>query len=302
MPGALEPQGSAVVDEAMELDAALPDRDWTVLPDGALRSEFAAPSGMLAMVSMGDPSHPRIVLVPGVTGSKEDFTLMLPTLAAAGFFVQSYDLAGQYESHAAGPENLTPPRAAYDYDLFVDDLIAVLEHGSGAVHVLGYSFAGVVAQLGYLRRPDLFASLTLLSCPPEPGQSFRGVSRVGRFSGLASAKVASSLMVWGLHRNVTHVPPGRQDFVELRFDLTRMSAVEDIFGLMMKAPDVRSALAAADIPKLVAVGEHDLWPLELHATFAEQIGASIAVYRTGHSPCETTPNQFCRDLLELYSR
>jgi len=286
----------------MRLDAALPDRDWTVLPSGAVRSDFSAPSGPLAMVSLGDPSHPRIVLVPGVTGSKEDFTLMLPTLAEAGFYVQSYDLAGQYESFAAGPENLVPPRADYDYDLFVDDLIAVLEAGSGPVHVLGYSFAGVVAQLGYLRRPELYASLALLSCPPEPGQAFRGVSRVGRISSLTSPRIAAALMVWGLHRNVTHVPPGRQAFVEHRFGLTRMSAVDAIFGLMMRSPDSRSVIAAADIPKLVAVGEHDLWPLELHATFAEQIGARIAVYRTGHSPCETTPHQFSRDLLELYRR
>lgn len=302
VPGALEAPGSAVVDEAMALDAALPDRDWTVLPPGAVRSDFAAPSGPLAMVSLGDPSHPRIVLVPGVTGSKEDFTLMLPTLAEAGFYVQSYDLAGQYESFAAGPENLVPPRPDYDYDLFVDDLIAVLEAGSGPVHVLGYSFAGVVAQLGYLRRPELYASLALLSCPPEPGQAFRGVSRVGRFSGLTSPRIAAALMVWGLHRNVTHVPPGRQAFVEHRFALTRMPAVDAIFGLMMRAPDARSAIAAADIPKLVAVGEHDLWPLHLHAAFAEQIGARIAVYRTGHSPCETTPHQFSRDLLQLYRR
>jgi len=302
VPGALEPAGSAVVDEAMRLDAALPDRDWTELPPDAVRSDFAAPSGALAMVSLGDPSHPRIVLLAGVTGSKEDFTLMLPTLAAAGYFVQSYDLAGQYESCAAGPENLVPPRAEYDYDLFVDDLLAVLESGTGPVHVLGYSFAGVVAQLGYLRRPDLYASLTLLSCPPEPGQAFRGVSRVGRFSGFTSPRVAAALMIWGLHRNVTHVPPGRQAFVEHRLRITRMSSVDDIFGLMMRAPDARSRLAAADIPKLVAVGEHDLWPLRLHAAFAEQIGARIAVYRTGHSPCETTPHQFCRDLLQLYRR
>lgn len=56
-----------------DLDAVLLDHDWTALPDGATASRFAAPSGSLAMVSLGDPAHPRVVLVPGVTGSKEDF-------------------------------------------------------------------------------------------------------------------------------------------------------------------------------------------------------------------------------------
>jgi pimeloyl-ACP methyl ester carboxylesterase len=78
--------------------------------------------------------------------------------------------------------------------------------------------------------------------------------------------------------------------------------VRDIIGLMRRTPDLRAELLAAPIPKLVAVGEHDLWPLETHARFAEQIGARIAVYRTGHSPCETTPHQLVRDMLALFDR
>ena len=294
--------GSAALDEAARADAAIPDLDWTVLPEGVVRSTFEAPSGPLAMISLGDPSAQRVLLAPGVTGSKEDFILMLPGLAAAGFHVQAIDLAGQYESALAGPQNLDPPRAHYDYDLFVDDLIAVLEAGTGPSHVLGYSFAGTEVQLAYVARPELFASLTFLSCPPEPGQGFRGVSRIGWASGLATGKIGAALMIWGLGRNVTRVPPGRQRFVEHRFDFTRREAVEDIISMMKRAPDSLDALAAAEIPKLVAVGEHDLWPLTLHAEFAERIGARIAVYRTGHSPCETAPNQLNRDLLELYSR
>jgi pimeloyl-ACP methyl ester carboxylesterase len=56
------------------------------------------------------------------------------------------------------------------------------------------------------------------------------------------------------------------------------------------------------LPKLVAVGEHDLWPVELHSELAQSIGATLAVYPTGHSPCETSPNQLVRDLLALYAR
>ena len=60
--------------------------------------------------------------------------------------------------------------------------------------------------------------------------------------------------------------------------------------LMKHAPDLRSRLADVGIPKLIAVGSHDLWPTELHADFAHRIGAELVVYKTGHSPCETTPN------------
>ncbi len=54
-----------------------------------------------------------MLLAPGVSGSKEDFVLVAPVLAAAGYYVQSYDLAGQYESAAAGPSDGT----RYDYAL-----------------------------------------------------------------------------------------------------------------------------------------------------------------------------------------
>ena len=291
---------SEVRAEARRLDGAIPDLDWTALPDGTESYLHPAPSGGLATIALGDPAAPRIVLVPGVTGSKEDFILMMPLLAAAGYRVESFDMAGQYESWAAGPENLSPPRSRYDHELFVNDLISVLEAGSAPVHVLGYSFAGTVSQLAFAQRPELFASLTLLSCPPEPGQGFRGVKRLGPFTGLATGGVGAALMIWGVRQNFTHVPPGRLAFVRARFTLTRRNAVRDIISLMKRAPDVRGLLAASPLPKLVAVGEHDLWPSHLHREFAETIGARLAVYATGHSPCETAPNELVLDLLETY--
>lgn len=284
-----------------ELDAALPDLDWAILPDGAVAERFEAPSGRLAMVSLGNPGHPRVVLVPGVTGSKEDFSLMLPLLAAAGYYVQSYDQAGQYESAVAGSRRTQSARAHYDYDLFVDDLIAVLESGQAPAHVLGYSFAGTVAQLALTRRPELFASLALLSCPPEPGQAFRGVKRIGWISGLTTGGIGAALMIWGIRRNFVPVPPSRLRFVRDRLKRTNRGSVSAIIRMMKRAPDLRAAVARVGIPKLIAVGEHDLWPLRLHLAFADQINAHICIYTSGHSPCETSPHQLSRDLLELYA-
>jgi pimeloyl-ACP methyl ester carboxylesterase len=290
------------IDEAFALDSQLPDRDWTALPEGVVASRFVAPSGTLATIEAGQPGQPRIVLVPGVTGSKEDFVLMLPGLAAAGFHAVAFDMAGQYESSGAGPENLVPRSRRYTHDLFVSDLLALLESASGAAHVLGYSFAGTVTQLAVVRRPDLFLSLTLLSAPPQSGQGFRGVKRVGRISGLASGPVGAALMILGLQLNVVKVPDGRASFVRLRLKRTRRRSVADIISLMKRAPDLDAVIANTPIPKLVAVGEHDLWPIELHREFANRIGATLAVYPTGHSPCETSPNQLVRDLLALYRR
>lgn len=291
-----------MLDDARERDRLIPDLDWTVLPAGSVRDAVAAPSGLLARVSIGSGARGRVVLVPGVTGSKEDFFLMLPLLAAAGFRAESFDLAGQYESSAAGPENLDPVRHRYDHQLFLDDLVAVLESGATPAHVLGYSFAGLVAQQLLASRPELFASLTLLSTPPATGQVFKGVKRIGRFSDVPTSKQGAALLLWGIRNNLNKVPPRRIEFVRERFALTRRTSVDDIVGLMMTTPDFTRAIADAGIPKLVAVGEHDLWPTAQYAGYARRIGAELAVYPTGHSPCETTPHQLTHDLLQLFSR
>jgi pimeloyl-ACP methyl ester carboxylesterase len=285
------------IDDALERDRAIPDLDWRAFPPGTKRDVFPAPSGGLARVALGRPDRGRVVLLPGATGSKEDFTLMLPLLADAGYLVESFDLAGQFESHAAGPENLDPPRTRYDYRLFVDDLVAVLESGSQPAHVLGYSFAGLVAQLALAERPELFASLTLLSTPPATGQVFRGVKRIGWLLARLSPHQASGLMIWGITNNLNRVPPQRIAFVRSRFELTRRTSIDDIAGTAMHTPDVTVAVGSAAIPKLVAVGEHDLWPTAQHAAYAAKIRAGLAVYDTGHSPCETAPHQLVRDML-----
>lgn len=299
--GVLAPPPPGWEAEAEALDHAVPDFDWRSLPEGTDQDLFEAPSGPLARIAHGPEGGARVVLVPGATGSKEDFVLMLPLLAAAGYRAEAFDLAGQYESHRAGPWRLSPPRARYDAQLFLGDLVAVLESGPTPAHVLGYSFAGTLAQLGLVARPDLFASLTLLSSPPEPGQAFRGIKRIGALAPYANAHRGAALMLWGIRNNLNRVPPGRLAFVRERFRLTRRDSVDDIIGEMMQTPDLRRELAASSVPKLVAVGAHDLWPIELHERSAREIGARFAVYETGHSPCETAPHQLVRDLLELFA-
>ncbi|MGN6273197.1 MAG: alpha/beta fold hydrolase [Protaetiibacter sp.] len=283
-------------DDAVERDAAIGEIDWAAPVPGSHSSVFAAPSGPLAMVSLGEPSHPRVVLVPGATGSKEDFVLMLPLLAGAGYFVQAYDLAGNYESAEAGPDG----EGRYDYTLFVDDLIAVLEAGDPA-HLLGYSFAGIVTQLVTARRPELVRSLTLLTTPPDPGNSYRHVKRIGWLSPVISPRGGAGLMLWGIHSNLNKVGPARLAFVRSRFALTRRECIDEIVGLMKNAPDAAPAVRETGTPTLVATSEHDLWPVERYGMLAERLGARIAVYRTGHSPCETTPHQLVRDMLRLFA-
>jgi pimeloyl-ACP methyl ester carboxylesterase len=288
------------IDDALAKDRSIPDIDWRVFPDGTVHDVFAAPSGGLARVRLGDEDAPRVLLVSGVAGSKEDFVLLFPLFAAAGYRVESYDLAGHYGSVAAGPENLDPPREHYDYRLFLDDFVAILEDGGRPVHVLGYSFAGLLAELALVERPDLFASLTLMAAPPDTGQVFRGVKHIGPISDMPPRR-AAGLILWGIRYNLNRTPPLRIAFVRERMAITRRPAIDDVVALMMAMPDIADEVAGIGIPKLIAVGERDLWPTEQHAAYAERIGARMVVYPTGHAPCETAPHQLVRDMLTLFA-
>ncbi|WP_029138191.1 alpha/beta fold hydrolase [Nakamurella lactea] len=285
-----------------ELDAALGEVDWGSVPDGAVVDTVSAPSGRLARITLGPEAGRRVLLVPGATGSKEDFVVMMPLLARQGYRVESYDLAGQFDSAAAGPQNLTPPADGYRMSLFTDDLTAVLTDRPTPAHVLGYSFAGTVAAAVAVDHPDLVASLTLLSAPPLSGQAFRGLKIVGPLTNLASRRAAAAVMIWGIRLNLNRVGRSRLTFVRNRLRHTDRRSVDDIIGLMMQTPDLRAGLRAAQLPTLVAIGTGDLWPTARHREFADAIGARLAAYPTGHSPCETTPHQLVADMVELFKQ
>jgi len=288
---------------ARALDDAIGPTAWDTPPPGVEAIRYRVPSGELAGLAAGDPSHPRIVLVPGATGSKEDFILMIPLLARAGFRVEAIDLAGQYESAEAGPERLDPPRARYDLELFVDDVVAVLQAGRTPAHLLGYSFAGIVAQVVAVRAPELVASLTLLTVPPVSGHVFRkatgyrGGLMVASF--VVGARGAAGILAWGIRTNKNRVDEQRYGFVMERLEVTRYSSVIDMFRLMSRAPDLADRVRALPIPKLVAFGAHDLWSSRAHRRFVDRIGAEAAEYATGHSPCETAPHQLVRDMVRM---
>ena len=283
-------------DDAAVRDARIGEIDWAAPAPGSVASVFAAPSGPLSVVSLGDPAGPRVVMVPGATGSKEDFVLMLPLLAEAGFFVQSFDLAGNYQSAEAGPAG----DGRYDYPLFIDDLVAFLEAGAPA-HLLGYSFAGILAQRVTADRPELVRTLTLLTTPPDPGNAYLHVKRIGWLSRYLTPRQGAGLMIWGIRTNKNRVGPSRLAFVRSRFAFTRRDSIDDIVHLMKNAPDASAAVRVSGRPVLVVTSTHDLWPVARYALHAERLGARLVVYDTGHSPCETTPHQLVRDMRALFA-
>jgi pimeloyl-ACP methyl ester carboxylesterase len=103
------------------------------------------------------------LLIPGFTGSKEDFIPVLQPLASAGRRVVAMDMRGQYQSQGA------PQASGYAPDELGADITAIAEaiaSDRGGVHLVGHSLGGLVAREAALAQAARIISLTLLSSGP----------------------------------------------------------------------------------------------------------------------------------------
>lgn len=128
------------------------------------RVRFAVAGGALAGLDNGLVPATRIaLLVPGYTGSKEDFQPLLRPLAAAGIRAVAIDQRGQYESSWA------PTAEGYRVEALAEDVLAVADQlrvGPGRLHLLGHSFGGLVTRAATLAQPELFHDLVLMGSGP----------------------------------------------------------------------------------------------------------------------------------------
>jgi pimeloyl-ACP methyl ester carboxylesterase len=132
------------------------------------RGEFAA---LEALPATGVRERQPALLVPGYTGSKEDFLLILQALAAAGRQVIAIDMRGQYETPGGDDA------AGYQLDALAADVAMIADWlGSGradpagqaarGIHLLGHSLGGLVAREVLLAQAARISSLTLMSSGP----------------------------------------------------------------------------------------------------------------------------------------
>jgi pimeloyl-ACP methyl ester carboxylesterase len=110
-------------------------------------------------VSVG-ASGPRLVLLHGFTDSWRSFELLFAPLGAK-FRLFALDQRGHGGSEAGN---------SYAMADFAADAVAFIESlGKAPVHLVGHSLGTIVAQRVVERRPDLIASLVLISAAPSTG-------------------------------------------------------------------------------------------------------------------------------------
>jgi pimeloyl-ACP methyl ester carboxylesterase len=267
---------------------------FLTLPPGVRRTDIETSRGTFAALEAlpgsGVSERNPALLVPGFTGSKEDFIAVLQTLAGAGRCVVALDMRGQYET--PGPDDAS----TYTCAELGADIAAVLESFNDSVHLVGHSFGGLVTRETVISDPALVESYTLMSSGPAAIGGGREVE--GRVMLAALPKVGLEHL-WSTRMEPDAIARGV--LPEIVTFLRRRMFMNSTGGLLGMANEVLSSAdrvdqlakvtADANLPVLVLYGENDdAWDPEEQAAMAERLDAlKVVIPGAAHSPAVEAP-------------
>ncbi|MFD3815484.1 alpha/beta fold hydrolase [Streptomyces rubiginosohelvolus] len=246
-----------------------------------------------------NPARATALLLPGYTGSKEDFVALLEPLTGAGYRVVAVDGRGQFESQG------TDRQESYAQGELARDVLAqaaALGEGPGELHLLGHSLGGQIARAAVLLDASPFRSLTLMSSGPAEVVAAQR-DKVKMLSDALS--VLSMDEVWQAMQVLE--PPQDADTGDgadmRRRWLAHNPAQLIATGAQLAAePDRVDELAAVGLPVHVLSGERDdVWPVELFDAMARRLGARrTTIAGAEHSPNTARPQETAKALAAFW--
>jgi pimeloyl-ACP methyl ester carboxylesterase len=265
------------------------------------RGEFAVVD---APVAAGVEAKGVALLLPGFTGSKEDFNPLHVPLAERGYRTVAVDGRGQYESD--GPEH---DEAAYAQEELARDVLAQAAALGQPVHLLGHSLGGQISRAAVLLDHTPFLSLTLMASGP----AHIAESQQQRVKLLRDALAVMSMAeVWEAiqameapEETVTHaLDSGLDDRDDLRrrWLATKPAQLITTGRQLCTEPDRVAELAAVPLPFHVLSGAlDDTWPLSLLDDMAVRLGARRTVIDGAeHSPNTDRPLETARAFADFW--
>jgi pimeloyl-ACP methyl ester carboxylesterase len=252
----------------------------------------------------GTPLRGPALLVPGFTGSKEDFIAVLAPLAEAGHPVVAIDLPGQYESRGGDDPD------SFDAAALAEDVLAVAKGlatgADGRVHLVGHSFGGLVARAAVLADPATWSSLTLLSSGPGPVPDPSASNLALLVQALPTVDLPT---IWAVKTQIEReagavaAPAPVEEFLRTRFLANSPVALRRLAEQLLAAADGLDGLADVGLPVLVLYGERDdVWTPASQALLAESVGAEhIVLPDVGHSPAAEAPEATALALTRFWS-
>lgn len=266
----------------------------------ARRVDFDVGGQCVAALQAGSPGGRPALLVPGYTGSKEDFGPILDPLGNAGLLVTAIDLPGQLDSPALSDH------ARYDPDGLAGCVDGVARRLGERTLLLGHSFGGVVARAAVIAAPERFESLVLLgSGPAKLGGARRAImdalDPVLASDGLPAVYAALQASYASDPRYVAP-PPDVAQFLERRFLSGSPTMLQGMADALRSEPDRVAELAASGVPILVTHGvDDDAWPPAVQQEMAERLGAHhVVIPGAAHSPAIENPRETVAVLLSFW--
>lgn len=275
-----------------------------ITPHRAAKTQVSLPGAVLAALRAepADPIGAAALLVPGYTGSKEDFAPLIDPLTGAGLAVLAIDLPGQYESPGPREEQDYLPRSV---GRTIAALVAELAANGDRVLLLGHSYGGLVCRGAVLDGAPV-AGLTLLGSGPGALPDGERRARIDAAEPIMRAQGIE--VVQQLREAVDGIaePPELAELLRTRFLRSTPSGLLGMATALRTEPDLVDELAAAlsarDIPCLVAFGENDdAWPVSVQREMANRLGAEVAVVPdSAHSPNTENPGSLLDVLLTTW--
>jgi pimeloyl-ACP methyl ester carboxylesterase len=302
------------------------------LPSGVRRLTIETSRGKFAALEAlplsGVHERQPALLVPGYTGSKEDFLLILQALAAAGRQVVAIDMRGQFETPGADDA------AAYQLGALAADVAMVADWlseghdgaaspggpGSGpsgpgggrSVHLLGHSLGGLVTREVLLAQAARISSLTLMSSGPGALSGPRAQilqELLAELDGISPGQLGAEVeRIWRTRMEPEavsgSVPPAIIDFLRTRLLSSSPTGLRAMAETLLTCPDRTPALARlGSVPVMVLYGENDdAWDPAAQEDMAARLRAQrVCIPAAAHSPAVEAPETTASTLTSFWN-
>ncbi|MEU5076134.1 alpha/beta hydrolase [Streptomyces asoensis] len=275
-------------------------------PPGARAYHLRTGRGRFAVVDAPVPDgvEPRGValLMPGFTGSKEDFHRLHEPLAARGYRVVAVDGRGQNESD--GPADDESP---YAREELARDALAQAAALDTPLHLVGHSLGGQIARAAVLLDPSPFVSFTLMaSGPAEISESQKQRVKLlhDALAVMTMPQVWEAILAMGPPEEVGGPASGSlaPELLRRRWLNHKPAQLLATGRQLLAEPNRVAELAAVALPFHVLSGAlDDTWPVPLLDAMAVELGARRTIIAGAeHSPNQEQPLATARALADFF--
>jgi pimeloyl-ACP methyl ester carboxylesterase len=263
---------------------------FLTLPDGVKHQIVETDQGVFATLDNELATSATVgtaLLVPGFTGSKEDFISLLEPLARRRIRAVAIDLAGQYESPVTEGADLSVAGLA-------SGVWAIAASLRRPLALVGHSFGGLVVREAILSNPLAADALVLIASGPAavPAPQQQVLHQFAQvMSGYGLEAVWQGKQAMDAASGVSAPPPDIDTFLARRFLSNDRRALAAMIVELCEAHDRTDALATVTPEVVTIIGElDDVWPLREQRDMAGRLGARVVqLSSAGHSPVIDEP-------------